>query len=173
MEPKIKYSQQELLQGCLLNDRRMQKALYDQYKDAMYTICYRILNQEDSALDAVQEGFIAVFKGITTFKGESTIGAWIKTIITRSAFKQLNKQKIQYLEDLESESPIIWPSEISKSDLQKAINSLPPGAKMVFILAEVEGYSHKEISDLMNISTGTSKSQLFAAKSKLKTFLSA
>jgi RNA polymerase sigma factor (sigma-70 family) len=167
------YTQDELLQGCLANDRKMQREVYDKYKDAMYTICFRILNNQELALEALQDGFVQVFKSMQSFRAESTIGAWIKTIVARAAYKQIDKNKIKYLEDVTALSPIEWPSSISPIDLENAIKKLPYGAKMVFLLAEVEGYSHKEIADMMEISVGTSKSQLYAAKQKLQIYLSA
>jgi RNA polymerase sigma factor (sigma-70 family) len=167
------YTQEELVAGCILNDRKIQREVYDKYKDAMYTICFRVLNNQELALEALQDGFVQVFKSIQSFRAESTIGAWIKTIVARAAYKQIDKNKIKFLEDITSLSPIEWPSSISPLDLDKAIKQLPHGAKMVFLLAEVEGYSHKEIADMMEISVGTSKSQLHAAKQKLQVYLTA
>jgi RNA polymerase sigma factor (sigma-70 family) len=167
------YSQDELVQGCLANDRRIQREVYDKYKDAMYTICYRILGNQELALEALQDGFVQVFKSIHSFKAQSTIGAWIKTIIARTAYKHIEKNKLHYLEDITPLSPIVWPNRVSGIDLENAMAQLPRGAKMVFILAEIEGYTHKEIADMMEISEGTSKSQLHAAKQKLQQYLSA
>ncbi len=167
------FSEQELLTGCINNDRKFQKALYEDYKDAMYNVCYRILNNKEIALEALQDGFIQVFKSIQSFKGNSTLGTWIKTLMARAAYKHIEIEQIKYVEDVTEMSPIVWPSKINPVDLVKAMNTLPKGAKLVFLLAEVEGYSHKEIADFMKISVGTSKSQLHFAKQKLQTYLSA
>jgi RNA polymerase sigma factor (sigma-70 family) len=169
----IPYTQQEMVQGCINNDRLVQRDLYNKYKDAMYTICYRILNDQDRALDAVQEGFINVFKYISSFRQESTLGAWIKTIMIRSAYKLVDNKKIAFLEDLSNIAPAVWPSKIDAMDLEKCINQLPKGARAIFLMAEIEGYSHKEISETLEISVGTSKSQLHAAKQKLQQLLGA
>jgi RNA polymerase sigma factor (sigma-70 family) len=167
------FTQYQMVQGCLHNDRKMQKELYEAYKDAMYTICYRVLGNKELALEALQDGFIQVFKSIQSFKGESTIGTWIKTIMARASYKLLQTEQIKFVEDINELSPIQWPNSISPIDLEKAINQLPSGAKMVFLLAEVEGYAHKEIAELLSISIGTSKSQLHFAKQKLQQYLSA
>ena len=74
-----------LVQECLNQDRKAQKRLYDRYKDAMYTLCYRITNDFELAHDVLQEAFLAVFRGLHNFRGESTLGAWIKTIVVRTA----------------------------------------------------------------------------------------
>jgi RNA polymerase sigma factor (sigma-70 family) len=168
------YAQAELIQGCLSNDRKMQKALYEQYKNAMYTICYRILNHQELAMEALQDGFINVFTHIKSFRADATLGAWIKTIVIRAAYKYLDESKLQFssIDTIEDEA-IVWPTTINPIDLEKAINSLPQSSKMIFLLAEVEGYAHKEIAELLNISIGTSKSQLHYAKSKLQKYLTA
>ncbi len=168
-----KYSQDELIQGCLTNNRIVQREVYERYKDAMYTICYRILNNQEQAIDALQEGFIQVFKSIPSFKEASTLGTWMKTIMVRSAYKLVEKQKTVFLDEIMEQSFIQWPAAIDAMDLEKAINHLPKGAKTIFLLAEVEGYSHKEIADMLNVSVGTSKSQLHAAKQKLQYLLTA
>jgi RNA polymerase sigma factor (sigma-70 family) len=167
------YAQQELVDGCKNNDRVIQREVYDRYKDAMYTICYRILNNQEQALDALQEGFVQFYKSIHSFKAESTLGTWMKTIMVRSAYKLIEKNKLIFLDESHEDLSIAWPSTIDAMDLEKAINTLPNGAKMAFLLAEVEGYSHKEIAEMLDISVGTSKSQLHAAKRKLQQLLSA
>jgi RNA polymerase sigma factor (sigma-70 family) len=167
------YAPQELIDGCKNNDRIVQREVYERYKDAMYTICYRILNNQELALDALQEGFVQFYKSINSFREESTLGSWMKTIMVRSAYKLIEQNKIVFLDEEHEEHSIIWPSTISNIDLERAINTLPNGAKITFLLAEVEGYSHKEIAEMLNISIGTSKSQLHAAKRKLQQVLSA
>jgi RNA polymerase sigma factor (sigma-70 family) len=167
------YTQDEMVQGCINNDRLVQRDVYNKYKDAMYTICYRILGHQEDAVDAVQNGFIQAFKSIATFKQESTLGAWIKTIMVRNSYKLISNKKIAFLEDLTDIAPVQWPSQIDSMDLEKAIAQLPKGARTIFIMAEVEGFSHQEIADNLEISVGTSKSQLHAAKRKLQEYLSA
>ena len=163
----------QLVEACMLDDRAAQKALYEKYCKAMYTIAYRILNDYDNANDALQDGFIQVFRDISKFKKESTLGAWIKTIIIRSALYTLKKQKAFEPLDIEvHDTEIIeWDSNMTGQHLEKAIQTLPSGYRSVFVLTEVEGYSHKETAEILNISEGTSKSQLFYAKKVLQTKL--
>ena len=164
--------ERSIVEGCIANDRLCQKALYDRYKNAMFTICVRILNDEDLASDALQEGFIDVFNSIKAFEFKSTLGAWIKTIISRKAIlhskRALKHEEIT--EHHESET-IEWSESLSGNDLSKAIQLLPQGYRNVFVLNEVEGYSHKETGELLNISEGTSRSQLYHAKRLLQKFL--
>ena len=156
-----------LVKKCLRNDRKSQRQLYDLYKDAMFTICFRIAGNEDDAKDALQEGFIAVFNGLSSYKGQSTIGAWIKTIIVRTALRKVKKLHFEDIENVEDQT-VSFDDTFSGEVLHNAIMQLDSGFRTVFILYAVEGYSHKEIAEMLNINIGTSKSQLHYAKKKLQ-----
>lgn len=135
----------------------------------MYTICKRMIADEDLACDALQEGFVEVFRGIHSFKNESSIGAWIKTIIVRKALLIL--KRFSFTEEINPEihdSHIYWDSNLTGQALNNAIAELPTGYKSVFLLIEVEGFTHRETANMMGISEGTSKSQLFHAKKMLQ-----
>ncbi len=158
-----------LVKTCLKNDRKAQKALYEKYKDAMYTISFRILGNFDDACDALQEGFIQVFNSLENFQAKSSLGAWIKTIIVRAAYKKLKPEiAFKEIEIHESVELFYWDDNMTGEELEKAILNLSPGYRLVFTLIEVEGYSHNEVAKMLGISPGTSKSQLFYAKKKLQ-----
>jgi RNA polymerase sigma-70 factor (ECF subfamily) len=162
----------ELVEGCISNDRKSQKRLYYKYCNAMYTIAFRILKDEDEADDALQEAFIQVFKDIKTFRRESTIGAWIKTIVIRSALRRVKKNIFtEEINDRALNIPDQQSCALTGEYIEKQIMSLPTGYRTVFLLIEVEGYSHKEVAEILNISEGTSKSQLFYAKRQLRALL--
>ncbi|TAE51991.1 MAG: RNA polymerase sigma factor [Bacteroidetes bacterium] len=160
---------QQMIQGCVAGDRLAQKKLYDRYKDAMYTLCFRITNDPEAAQDALQESFIGIFRGIHLFRAESTLGAWIKSIVVRTTYRHVRRQ-IQHepLEQVSREESADWGHELDAGYLAEAIQSLPTGYRMVFVLIEVEGYSHKEVATMLGVSTGTTKSQLFHAKRQLQ-----
>ena len=163
----------ELIQACLREDRLAQKALYEKYNQAMYTLAYRITGDFELANDVLQEGFIKVFQHLVNFRKESTLGAWIKTIVLRTALSKVKRQQNFAPEDaIPADYAVDWGDFIEAEYLEQAINNLPPGYRTVFILIEVEGYSHQEVADLLGISTGTSKSQLFYAKKRLREALS-
>lgn len=162
----------ELLEGCLQNDRKAQKKLYYKYCNAMYSIAFRILKDEDEASDALQEAFIQVFKDLKTFRKESTIGAWIKTIVIRTALRRLKKNVFtQEIDERTMNMPSQSSCSLTSEYIEKTILSLPTGYRTVFLLIEVEGYTHKEVAEMLNISEGTSKSQLFYAKRHLRSLL--
>ncbi len=165
-------TEKQLVDGCLKNNRKIQKQLYDRYCDAMFTIAFRIINDYDIANDALQEAFIQVFTDIKQFRGESTLGAWIKTILVRTAIKKFKKEDVFTQLDLQQNGEIItWQEEMKSDDLEKAILSLADGCRTIFLLIEVEGYTHKEVAEMLNVSEGTSKSQLHYAKKQLQILL--
>lgn len=163
------FHEEKIIIDCLQNDRVAQKALYDQYKTEMYTLSYRITNNFEDANDVLQEGFLQVFESLKSFSGKSQLGTWIHTIIARTALKKI-KNKIHFLEisEFEESDPIDWSTIINVQYLEKAIESLPDGYRSIFTLYEIEGFKHKEIAEMMNISINTSKTQLFKAKRMLK-----
>lgn len=165
----IRMTETELIAGCLANDRSAQQELYLRYKDAMYTLAYRIMNDSELAQDVLQEGFVKVFRNLHKFRRESTLGAWIKTIIVRTALSKVKRQpRFEELPDSFQTTMIDWGHSLQTEYLEKAIAALPQGYRTVFLLVEVEGYAHKEVAELLGISIGTSKSQLFYAKKKLR-----
>jgi RNA polymerase sigma-70 factor (ECF subfamily) len=165
-------TEKQLIEGCISGQRIAQKELYERYKNAMFTLAYRITNDFELANDVLQEGFVQVFRAIEQFRGESTIGAWIKTIVVRTAYKKV-KQRVLFedLENIPQQSNIEWGNSLDVEYLEKAIQSLPEGYRTVFTLIEIEGYTHREAAELLQISEGTSKSQLFYAKKKLRDML--
>ncbi|MCF0070216.1 RNA polymerase sigma factor [Dyadobacter sp. CY261] len=166
-------SEADLITGCLLHDRIAQRQLYDRYKKAMYTLAYRITGDFDDANDVLQDAFLEVFKHLNQFRGESMLGAWIKQIVVRKSTKKKRAVLWQNVDDYTGESVDWGESEINAAHLETAVLSLPDGFRTIFVLAEVEGYTHREIAVMLNISEGTSKSQLFHAKRKLRAMLSA
>jgi RNA polymerase sigma-70 factor (ECF subfamily) len=174
VEYPIAAAEQELVAQCRRQDRQAQKTLFLKYKDAMYTILCRMLNDEDEATDALQETFIAVFEGLGSYKAKSTLGAWIKTIAVRKGIARQKKRMAalatEAIEEVSAE-PITWPDGMTSEALEAAIRKLSDGYRNVFLLIEVEGYAHREVSEMLGISEGTSKSQLYHAKKALQKML--
>ncbi len=164
-------SESDLINGCISNERNAQRELYERYKRAMYTLAYRLTNDFDDANDILQDAFLEVFKNIAQFKKQSTLGAWIKAILIRKAYHKKQKLKLwQLVEELpDNEFVEDWNDNQSNIEqIEKAIAALPDGFRAVFVLIEIEGFAHREVAEMLKISEGTSKSQLFHAKKKLK-----
>ena len=161
----------QLIEQCLAQDRLAQKELYDRYKMAMYTLAYRMCNDFGLADEVLQDAFLQVFRYLHTFRQESTLGAWIKRIVIRTAYKKIKRSVHFEPLDYKIYQPIDWGNELDTDYLEKAIQSLSAGYRSVFTLIEIEGYTHQEVGELLGISAGTSKSQLYHAKRKLRTIL--
>lgn len=169
----LRMTEAELIQACLANDRLAQKQLYDRYCKAMYTVAYRITGDFEAANDVLQDAFIKIFSHLANFRQEATLGSWIKTIVVRTALSRLRKPvREESLDANYKEEGVDWGHSLDVEYLEKAIQSLPDGYRTVFCLIEVEGYGHKEVAEMLNISEGTSKSQLFYAKKRLRNILS-
>lgn len=163
-------TENELIDACIQNNRFAQRTLYDRYKRAMYTLAYRLTGDFDEANDVLQDAFLDVFKNLSSFRKDASLGAWIKTIVARKAYKQFKKVSfIDYSENIiETET---WDETLNSEYLEKAILSLPEGFRTVFVMIEIEGFTHREVAELLSISEGTSKSQLFHAKKRLREML--
>jgi len=165
-------TERDLVERCRIHDRTAQRLLFGRYKRAMYTTAFRILNDADHAHDALQDAFIDVFRSLHRFEFQSTLGAWIKTIVVRQALRKLTlENRFETLTD-HHDQPLTVPDTLTGHQLDAAIRALPSGTRAVFLLVEVEGYTHREVADLLTISAGTSKSQLHYAKKLLRKHLS-
>jgi RNA polymerase sigma factor (sigma-70 family) len=166
-------SEKELIDGCARGNRAMQKALYERYCPKMMVICLRYARSTQEAEDVLQEGFIKVFAGIKSFRAESKLGTWITRIMINTALNS-QRQKLYLFPMVDvtdaalHEDENISLSSFHLSELVSMIQTLPDGCRIVFNLFAIEGYNHKEISDLLKISEGTSKSQYSRAKILLR-----
>jgi RNA polymerase sigma-70 factor (ECF subfamily) len=170
----IGITEEELRQGCIDGRRDYQELLYRYYSPKMFGICLRYANDYHNAEDILQEGFIKLFHNIDKFRGEGSFEGWIKRIFINTAIEHYRKS-VNYngYEELENTSNIRHIGEratemLATQDLLKMVKKLSPGYRTIFNLYVMEGYSHKEIADMMGISEGTSKSQLARAKSILQ-----
>lgn len=177
----MQQNNQHLIEQCKLGNRKAQYALYQQYVDAMFNVSQRIVNSREDAEDVLQESFLSAFKNINNFRFESTFGAWLKRIVINTSINFLRKRKLNLIEieeekinkmALKTDETNIFQELTGKvDDVKNAIKQLPNGARTVLNLYLIEGYDHLEISEIMNISESTSKSQYRRAKQKLRTIL--
>ncbi|GAB3329387.1 RNA polymerase sigma factor [Larkinella ripae] len=171
-------TEHELVARCLQPDRpadrRMaQRLLFERYKRAMFSVAFRMLNDSDHANDALQDAFVDVFRQLDSFRFQSTLGVWIKTIVVRQALRKRQLEwRFETLDEQLHDRSVEVPDNLTGEMLDAAIRSLPDGARTVFVLAEVEGYKHQEIAEMLNISEGTSKSQVSYARKLLRRKLS-
>ena len=167
----------KLIKGCKANERQAQEGLYKLYYADMLRICFRYLKSDDLAQDALNIGFLKIFQHIHTFdakKGE--FGAWIRTVMVRSCI-DISRREARFNETVsqdEIEEIFIQPSVLDKlfvEDLLKLIRLLPTATQLVFNLSVIDGYSHKEIGEHLNITESTSRWHLTEAKKQLRKML--
>jgi RNA polymerase sigma factor (sigma-70 family) len=169
------YIHAPLIEECRSGSSRAQYRLYNLYSKAMYNLAYRILNNREDAEDILQEAFVECFRNISSFRFESTFGAWLKKIVVNKCINQLKKKKIDITlcETLptvinEEEEEVTYDT----SKIFKGIETLPDGYRIILTLYLLEGYDHSEISQILGITESTSKSQYSRAKEKLRNVLS-
>lgn len=165
----------KLVERCVRGDRKAQFELYKLYSKAMFNICYRMLNNRIDAEDMLQEVFADVFSRLQYFRFDSTIGAWIKRITVNKCINEINRRKTK-LEFVEEVPELISVEEEEKMELsvekvKGAMEKLPDGSRIVFSLYLLEGYDHEEISQILNISESTSKTQFMRAKQRVREIL--
>jgi RNA polymerase sigma-70 factor (ECF subfamily) len=159
-----------IVKSCQSGDRLAFKHLYDLHSSKAYNTAYRILQNADLTKDAVQDSFIKVYKNICSFKFESSFSTWFYRILVNTCLDYLRKKNIQAVFEVERYDEDEYSKDI-KEILDKEIAGLPDAYRTVFILYEIEGFSHSEISSILKIAVGTSKSNLNRAKEILKTKL--
>jgi len=159
-------------------DVRAQYQLYSLYSKAMYNICYRMTNQLEEAEDMLQESFTYAFSKLGSFRFESSFGAWLKRIVVNTCINHLKKKRVDLVYTEHDNDPLPEDDYVDYGEIRlkvesvmKAVGQLPEGYRVVFSLYLLEGYDHKEISEIMGISESTSKSQFLRAKQKIKEIL--
>jgi RNA polymerase sigma-70 factor (ECF subfamily) len=165
---------EQIVKGCIEKNAIAQKHLYEKHVRKMMGVCLRYADNHEEAEDVVQNGFISVFENIASYKGTGSLEGWIRKIMVNTALTNIRKNK-KLKQNIELESvEFMLPSNahagdsFAAKDLLKIIQTLPVGFRTVFNLYAIEGYSHKEIGEMLNISEGTSKSQYSRAKAHLQ-----
>lgn len=170
-------TEQAILVGCLQNDASAQRELYNRYSPKMLSVCYRFSQSKEDAEDMLQEGFIKIFTQIHTFQNKGAFEGWVRRIIVHTCINFLKKNKkfnenidldhAGYLEVKEETMPSIMQAR----QIIECIRLLPLGYRTVLNLYALEGYSHKEIGDMLDIEESTSRSQFTRARTMLEMIL--
>jgi len=168
----------EIIELSKEGNPRAQFQLYKLYSKAMFNICMRMLNNKEEAEDLLQDSFTDAFMKLGSFRYDSSFGAWLKRIVINKCINSINKKKVDLVfpdrevEAGQEEKVVDYGSiDMNVRNIHKAVEELPDGYRVIFSLYALEGYDHKEISQIMNISESTSKSQYLRAKQKIKEIL--
>ncbi len=167
------YKAAEIIDRCLQNDRFAQQYLYHYFSPKMFSICLRYASDYHTAEDLLQEGFIKAFKYLHKFRREGSFEGWLRRIFVNTSIEAYRKNVRVYpiLDQENNEIDIVDQScffDLEHQDLLNMVQTLSPGYRTIFNLYAIEGYPHKEIAKMLDISEGTSKSQLARARSILQ-----
>jgi RNA polymerase sigma-70 factor (ECF subfamily) len=170
-------TEEALLQGCLQNKPAAQKELYERYSPKMLAVCYRYGHNREDAEDMLQEGFIKVFTQMHSFENRGALEGWIRRIIVHTCINILKKNKkfnesvdLIHANSLQVREESI-PSIMQAKEVVESIRLLPIGYRTVLNLYAIEGFSHREISEMLDIEESTSRSQYTRAKAMLEDIL--
>ena len=167
------YIHKSIIEACKSGNDRAKYELYKLYSKAMFNVCYRMMNSREEAEDMLQEAFTQAFMKLDSYRYESNFGAWLKRIVVNTCLNAINKKKVEltYCDeiydnqfmDAETENEIV----LSVENVIDAMEKLPKGGRMVFLLYLLEGYDHGEIAQILGITESTSKSQFMRAKRRV------
>jgi RNA polymerase sigma-70 factor (ECF subfamily) len=179
-------SESDAIEKAKLGDAEAFQTLYDRHKRRVYSLCLRMTANTAEAEDLTQEAFLQLYRKIATFRGESAFSTWLHRLSVNVVLMHLRKKGLPVvsLEEAtqggsEEDTPrrdfgsedVALAGSIDRLQLQRAVDSLPPGYRTIFVLHDVEGYEHNEIASLVGCSIGNSKSQLHKARMKLRDLL--
>lgn len=165
-------NEKELIRRAVKQNREAQHVLYELHSPKMLSICRYYIKDVQQAEEAMLNGFFKVFKYLEKFKAEGSFEGWIRRIMVRESISLLRRKKrIEFPADditIHESGTAYTNTELEVEDIQRLIDDLPEGYKMVFVMYAIEGYKHSEIAELLKISESTSKSQLFKARKVLQ-----
>jgi RNA polymerase sigma-70 factor (ECF subfamily) len=165
----------QLIRKACEGDGLAVRTLYERYAPRVYAVVRRIAGEDDLAQDYAQEAWIRAIRALPTFRGDARFSTWLHRIAVNSALQAL--RKVDTRTKREAPMPDAVPVEAGEGDvllgdlLERAMEKLPDGMRQVLILHDVEGYTHEEIGEFLGVTSGTSKSQLFKARAKMRDFL--
>lgn len=169
----LNYEEEDLITACIRKERWAQKILYEEHYPKMMGVCLRYAGSQDEALDILHEGFIKVFKNLHRYEPGTSLNSWIRRIMVNTAIDYYRKMVRRRTEDIETAYDVSAGdadalSQITEQEILQVIQELSPAYRAVFNLYIIEGYSHKEIADLLKITESTSRSNLVKARLKLQ-----
>jgi RNA polymerase sigma factor (sigma-70 family) len=174
---KTTFHEEKTVAGCRKNDNRSQEMLYRHFAQKMYVISLNYAGERPMAQDILQESFIKIFNSIKDYRNEGSLEGWIRRIVVNTAIDHIRKTKrLDRFLEVEPGEPTIHAEnsamkEMAFNEIMEQIGRLPEGARLIFNMHVVEGYSHKEIAEELQISEGTSKSQVNRARQLLMDFI--
>lgn len=176
MNSSIQTEERELIEACIKGRQKAQEQLYKRFASKMFGLCLRYSSNTMEAEDTLHEGFMKVFLNLEKFQFRGSLEGWIKRIMMNTALRKFREDKYRrhFTESVDAVSDVIEDSReygfqnLTVEETMKMVQQLAPGYKVVFNMYAIEGYSHREIGEMLNISENTSKSQLSRARAILQ-----
>jgi RNA polymerase sigma-70 factor (ECF subfamily) len=173
---RVPYNESTLIEACLRQERWAQKQLYEEYYSTLMAVCLRYASNEEDALDLLHEGFIKIFTHLHKYQLDTSLVAWMRRIMVNNCIDNYRKMSRRRTEDLEQAYQLHSEaadaiSQFTEKEILAAIQRLPIAYRTIFNLYVIEGFSHREISEQLNITESTSRSNLVKARTKLKYYL--
>lgn len=173
---KLQTDEKALIQACIREERWAQKELYETYYSSMMGVCLRYANSSDEARDILHEGFLKVFRNIARYQIGTSLNGWVRQIMVNTAIDIYRKNVYRRTEQIENAAAIEATDtdivgHFTAQDIMNAVQQLTPTYRTVFNLYALEGYSHKEIAEALNITESTSRSNLMKARTRLQEML--
>ena len=174
---RTRVDERQLIARVLAGDAEAERTLYDLHVDRVYRLAFRLAGDDDLARDFTQDAFIRAFDKLGEFRGDASLATWLHSITVSVSLNGLRKVKRLRTREVEMDEELAghargWGAEPDlKVRLRRAIDALPEGYRTVFVMHDVEGYTHEEIARALGIQPGTSKAQLFRARAKLRAAL--
>jgi len=166
-------TERDLIMGCIREDRKCQVELFRRYSGKMLSVCRRYARHRLEAEDILQDAFVKVFNNMEKFQFKGSFEGWVRRIVINTALKNYQKSSFQKeqigldgYDDRSIEPEAV--AQLARDEILELVNKLPTGYRVVFNLYVIEGYSHKEIAEMLNIGESTSRSQLVKARKMLK-----
>ncbi|MDR1356075.1 MAG: sigma-70 family RNA polymerase sigma factor [Tannerellaceae bacterium] len=167
-------NEKQLIEGCRKGNRLAQKELYDTYSRKMMGVCLRYVSDRETAQDILQDGFVKVFTSMGSYAGIGSFEGWMRKIFVNCALEFLRKidvlrdaVELDYTNEISGHAHSVI-AEMSANELMKVVQELPAGFRTIFNMFAIEGFSHKEISEMLSITESTSRSQYTRAKQLLQ-----
>jgi RNA polymerase sigma-70 factor (ECF subfamily) len=165
-------TEEELIEACIDGSQRACKELYEQNKGWLYAVCLRYHKNEVDAQDSLQESFITIYRNLHSFRAQGSFKGWMRKVTVRcilASFRKNNRRPFSDLDGMNSEpADLTLIQSMEKDEILFLLERLPSGRKQIFVAHAIDGFTHKEIAEMLGITEGTSKSQFFHARRELK-----
>lgn len=165
-------TEKEMVDGCKREDRRCQRELWDRFSKKLFALCKRYCNNQEEAEDALMESFVKIYDNLSNFRFESSLETWMRRVTVNQCINKIRARKLIWDSLTEDEYKFGYEdnslNQLQVQEILDLVEALPTGYRTVFNMYAIEGYSHKEVGEMLGIDEGTSRSQFSKARKALQ-----